>query len=185
MLTTLLSYLPIVAAPVAAVGLAIGLQHWLKSPRTAPASATPSTATDLVAAPADGLRKTRWEDIATHTHPLVAYVLPTLSSAAVVLLGLWPFAYLGRVIIRLDPDPGWGDQVPPWFGNLGYFLGFGFAGVITAIAGAVIVTGLVVGLHALGKCILWPGVCCGTEVARTGADDDPRRCADNDHRESG
>jgi hypothetical protein len=164
MLTVFLSYLPIVVGPIAAIALGVGLQHLLKRSRSRSATATRSTATDLVPATQSAHPKLTWSDIAARSSPLVAYVLPVVTSLSIVLLGLWPFAYLGWAVIRVDPDPGWGVQTPPWFGNLGYFLGYGFAGLVLAILGVAVGAVLAVGLHAIGKCILWPEVCgCGDE----------------------
>jgi hypothetical protein len=165
MLTTFLSYLPIVVAPIAAIALGAGLRRLLKFPREHPAAAAPSTATDLLPVTQSSPPKLSWKDIATRSNPFVAYVLPVVTSLSIVLLGLWPFAYLGWAVIRLDPDPGWGVQTPPWFGNLGYFLVYGFAGVVLAILGVAAGAFLALGLHAIGKCILWPEVCgCGDEA---------------------
>jgi hypothetical protein len=165
MLTIFLSYLPVVLGPIAAVALGAGMQQLLKRSRRRSATAALSTATDLVPATQSAHPKLTWSDIAARSSPLVAYVLPVVTSLSIVLLGLWPFAYLGWAVIRLDPDPGWGVQTPPWFGNLGYFLVYGFAGVVLAILGVAAGAFLALGLHAIGKCILWPEVCgCGDEA---------------------
>lgn len=167
MLNTLLLYLPIPVAPLLAIALAVGLRRWVKHHSKPSLSAAVSTATDLIPATAAKPPKVTWEDIADHTHPLVAYLLPIIASAVILLLALWPFAYLGWILISSDPTSGVSATTPPWFGNLGYFLGFGAAGLLTAVAGAIVAGGLVLGLHVLGKCILWPQVCgCGdTESA--------------------
>ena len=161
MLTTFLLYLPILVAPSLAFALVLILQRWVKSLSTSSGS-TPATTTDLVLATSAGRSKLTWDDIASNANPWVAYVLPIITGVSILLLALWPFAYLGWAVIRMDPDPGWGNQVPPWFGNPGYFLSFGFVGVMTALAGTFTVGALAFGLHTLGKCILWPEVCaCG------------------------
>lgn len=164
MLIIFLSYLPVVAGPIAAVVLGAGLQQLVKRSRSRSATATPSTTTDLVPATQSAHPKLTWNDIATRSNPLVAYVLPVVTSLSIVLLGLWPFAYLGWAVIRMDPEPGWGLQTPPWFGNFGYFLGYGFAGLVLTILGVAIGAVVAAGLHAIGKCILWQEVCgCGDE----------------------
>ncbi len=162
MLLTLLSYLPVVIAPLLAIGLATVLQHWVK-PHTQPA-----TGTGLVPATDNRQPRLTWADITTHANPVVAYVLPIVTSAAIVVLALWPFAYVGWAVIELDPDPGWSAQVPPWFGNPGYFLGFSVVGVMVAVAGGILAVAVAVGLHALGKCILWPEVCGCDETEADG-----------------
>lgn len=165
-----LAYLPILAAPAVATGLVVGLQHLLKLPRTPRIT---SAATDLVVVnPDTAAPHVTWEDVSTHWNPFVTSVLPIATSVAIVGLGLWPFAYLGWLIIEIDPDPGWAQQVPPWFGNAGYFIGFGFTGLVIAILGALVLCGIGIGLHALGKCLLWPEVCT--------ACDPPQRTTDND-----
>lgn len=154
------SYLPIVVAPLAAITLALALQRWLKGARQRRAAATATTrghATALVLATPPP--KLTWDEVASTSNPLIAYVLPIFTSLSIILLGLWPFAYLGWVAIRLDPDPGWGVQVPPWFGNPGYFFVYGAAGLGIAFMGSILALLIGLGLHALGKCILWPEVC--------------------------
>lgn len=174
MLMILLPYLPIVIAPLAAFGLVLAVRRWVK-PLVPPAVAAP-TAADAGLASADDSRPGPlvWADVAREANPLIAYALPILTSAAIVPLTLWPFAYLGWAIIELAPDPGWSTQVPPWFGNFGYFLGFGFAGLFLALLGAFLAVAVGFVLHVLGKCILWPALC-----ACLGGDDDDAAATDD------
>ncbi|HEX7324961.1 MAG TPA: hypothetical protein VF292_06375 [Rhodanobacteraceae bacterium] len=156
-LVHVLTYLPIVAAPAVAIALVWGLQHLLKLPRTARGT---STATDQVVATSDSaVPRLTWDTVATHWNPWVTRALPLLTGLAIVGLGLWPFAYLGWLVIETNPGSGWAQQVPPWFGNPGYFLGFGFMGLMVAFIASLLLGGIGFGLHALGKCLLWPEVC--------------------------
>lgn len=170
MWSILLSYLPIVAAPLLATGLLVTLQRWVR-PSAQPAAA-PQPSAGSVPVPVTGTQPAEltWADIARQVNPLVAYVLPVLTSAIVIFLYLWPLAYLGWAAIRLAHEPGWSTQVPPWFGNPGYFLGFSFAGFGIVLVGGGAIAMLAFGLHAIGKCMLWPQFC----------DCDPPDCADQE-----
>lgn len=136
MLIALLSYLPIPLAPLTAIALVLILQRLLRLPRE-PDAAPTADAIPSVPAAANPPEPT-WETVTHRWNPLITGVLPILTSVAIVLLGLWPFAYLGNVIMRAsEARPGWAEQVPPWFGNIGYFLGLGAFGLLMAILGTV------------------------------------------------
>lgn len=172
MLITFLTYLPIVVAPVAAVALALSLQHLL-GVRTAPPTEAPSpkSAGSASVAPT-GANPPTWEDFVAHRSMWVSGVVPVGAGIAILLLGIWPFAYLGWAFVRFNHFSGWQRIPPPWFGNVGYFVGLGAIGLVITLASVVGVMLVILVLHAIGKCVVWPALCdCGR--TESDADSEP------------
>lgn len=161
-LALLWSYSPIVLSPAAAIILVVLLRRLLGYPRKQPATVAPPTSTDLVPAEPGPVEKVTWEDITAHRGEFVTTVVPVFASGAILLLGIWPFVYLGWGFMVLTHQPGAAQLAPPWFGNFGYFLGLGLLGLFWAVVGLLAIVAITMGLHALGKCIIWPALCgCG------------------------
>lgn len=156
------AYSPIVLSPVAAIVLVVLLQRLLRYPRKQPPAAAPSTSTDIVPATSTPADKLTWENLTAHRNPFITRLVPVLASGAILLLGIWPFTYLGWGFMVLTATPGAAQLAPPWFGNFGYFIGLGIAGLFVAAVSVMLASVLVIGLHAMGKCIVWPALCgCG------------------------
>lgn len=108
--------------------------------------------------------------ITSRWSPWITRVLPPFVACAVILLVAWPFAYLGWAFMLLTKDPSATHAIPPWFDNLGYFLGFGIIGAMGLFLGLIIVALAVICLYFLGKCMIWPQACNCTADAH---DDTP------------
>ncbi len=139
---TLWAFAPLVAAPLASLIL-IGLLRWTLTPVKSD----------------DGTAAERWNAIKAHLHPMVTRLLPVPVGAAVTVLVAWPFAYLGWYVVYLSDDPTAMKVFPPWFGNPGYILMFGVAGVVIALMAAVMVAAVVIATYYIGKCTIWPDTC--------------------------
>lgn len=171
MLITVLTYLPIVVAPVAAAALALSLQHLVGTPSTPASGATLPESAAGVPVASTAANPPTWEDLVAHRSVWVTGVVPVGAGIAILLLGLWPFAYLGWAFVRFNDFNGWQRVPPPWFGNPGYFIGLGGIGVVIAVVSLVGVMLVVLVLHALGKCVVWPALC---DCARAESDADPK-----------
>lgn len=143
---TLWAFAPLLAAPLAAIVLVVSLQRLLslRDDRLLGGTVT-------------------WDTVTARWPQWVTRVLPVPVGIALILLVAWPFAYLGWFVIYLSDDPTAPQVMPPWFGNPGYMLMYGLAGIAIALVALMAGVALTFVAHFIGKCTIWPDTCGCTD----------------------
>lgn len=142
---TIFAFIPLAAAPLAALALLWTLRRVLP-PRAQLASGQAAPSTPCLAGKHLSIRWNSW----------TIQVLPPLVAIIVLALTIWPFAYLGWGFFALLGDPAATRIHPPWFASVWNLFALGVGSAIVMTLAVVVDAVFVLALGCLGRWMIWP-----------------------------